>query len=167
MAEPSWAKHVADVLRRNDIRTFATVPDYIMGHVLDELWADPECRLVTTTREEEAVGLLSGAWLAGKRCNQFAGQEPGRDADVKAFCSLTYGVTFPMYSKIDVNGKGRAPLHAWLTAQATKPDGPGDIKWNFAKFLVDKSGQVAARFDPRTAPSAPELRQAVEKALAA
>lgn len=67
MAEQSWAKHVADVLRRNGIRLFATVPDYIVGHVLDELRVDPECRVVTTTREEEAVGLLSGAWLAGKR----------------------------------------------------------------------------------------------------
>jgi sulfopyruvate decarboxylase alpha subunit len=67
MADQSWAKHVADVLRRNGIRLFVTVPDYIVGYVLDELWADPECRVVTTTREEEAVGLLSGAWLAGKR----------------------------------------------------------------------------------------------------
>ena len=67
MAEPSWAKHVADVLRRNDIRLFATVPDYIVSHVLDELWTDSQCRVVTTTREEEAVGLLSGAWLAGHR----------------------------------------------------------------------------------------------------
>lgn len=67
MADQSWAKHVADVLRRNDIRLYATVPDFIVSHVLDELWADPECRVVTTTREEEAVGLLSGAWLAGRR----------------------------------------------------------------------------------------------------
>ncbi|HET9922539.1 MAG TPA: hypothetical protein VFS98_00290 [Methylomirabilota bacterium] len=67
MAEQSWAKHVADVLRRNGIRLSATVPDYIVGYVLDELWVDPACRVVTTTREEEAVGLLSGAWLAGKR----------------------------------------------------------------------------------------------------
>lgn len=67
MTDQSWAKHVADVLRRNDIRLYATVPDFIVSHVLDELWADPECRVVTTTREEEAVGLLSGAWLAGQR----------------------------------------------------------------------------------------------------
>lgn len=65
MADQSWAKHVADVLRRNGIRLFVTVPDYIGSHVLDELWADAECRVVTTTREEEAVGLLSNAWLAG------------------------------------------------------------------------------------------------------
>ena len=67
MADQSWAKHVADVLRRNGIRLFATVPDYIVSHVLDALWADPQCRVVTTTREEETVGLLSGAWLAGHR----------------------------------------------------------------------------------------------------
>src|SRR3990172_9358708 len=67
MADPSWSKHVADILRRNDIRTFATVPDYIVSHVLEQLWADPDCRVVTVTREEEGVGLLSGAWLAGRR----------------------------------------------------------------------------------------------------
>ena len=67
MADASWSKHVADVLRRNDIRMFATVPDYIVSHVLEHLWADPQCRVVTVTREEEGVGLLSGAWLAGRR----------------------------------------------------------------------------------------------------
>jgi sulfopyruvate decarboxylase alpha subunit len=67
MAEPSWGKHVADVLRRNGIRHFATVPDYIVSQVLEHLWADPECTVVTTCREEEGLGLLSGAYLAGKR----------------------------------------------------------------------------------------------------
>ncbi len=67
MADPSWSKHVADVLRRNGIRLFATVPDYIVTQVLEHLWADPECRVVTVTREEEGLGLLSGAWLAGAR----------------------------------------------------------------------------------------------------
>src|SRR5574341_1560879 len=67
MADPSWSKHVADVLRRNDIRLFATVPDYIVSQVLEHLWADPECTVVTTCREEEGLGLLSGAWLAGRR----------------------------------------------------------------------------------------------------
>jgi glutathione peroxidase len=106
-----------------------------------------------------------GFAVLGFPCNQFAGQEPGSDADVKAFCSTNYGVTFPLYSKIDVNGKGRAPLYTWLTAEATRPDGPGDIKWNFAKFLVGKTGAVAARFEPKTAPTAPEIRQALEQAL--
>jgi glutathione peroxidase len=108
-----------------------------------------------------------GFAVLGFPCNQFAGQEPGSDADVKAFCSTSYGVTFPMFSKIEVNGGGRAPLYAWLIAQATGPDGPGDIKWNFAKFLVDKTGQVVARFEPKTAPGAPEVKRAVEQAVGA
>ena len=108
-----------------------------------------------------------GFAVLGFPCNQFAGQEPGSDADVKAFCSTSYGVTSPLFSKIEVNGKGRAPLYTWLTGEATKPDGPGDIKWNFAKFVVGKTGAVAARFDPKTAPTAPEVRQAIEQALGA
>ncbi len=67
MADPSWSKHMADILRRNGIRLFATVPDYIVSHVLEHLWADPECTVVTVCREEEGLGLLSGAYLAGKR----------------------------------------------------------------------------------------------------
>lgn len=67
MADPSWSKHMADVLRRNGIRLFATVPDYIVSHVLEHLWADPGCRVVTACREEEGLGLLSGAFLAGER----------------------------------------------------------------------------------------------------
>jgi glutathione peroxidase len=107
-----------------------------------------------------------GFSVLGFPCNQFAGQEPGSDADVAKFCSTTYGVTFPMFSKIEVNGGGRAPLYAWLTGEKTTPDGPGDIKWNFAKFLVGKDGAVKARFDPRTAPDDPALRSAVDAALA-
>jgi glutathione peroxidase len=103
--------------------------------------------------------------VLGFPCNQFAGQEPGSDADVKAFCSTNYGVTFPMFSKIDVNGTGKAPLYAWLTEQATQPDWPGDIKWNFAKFVVGRNGKVLARFAPATSPSAPEVRQSIESAL--
>ena len=106
-----------------------------------------------------------GLAVLGFPCNQFAGQEPGSDADVKAFCTTSYGVTFPMFSKIDVNGTGKAPLYAWLTEQAAQPDGPGDIKWNFAKFLVDRRGNVVARFDPKTSPAAPDVRQAIERAL--
>ena len=107
-----------------------------------------------------------GFSVLGFPCNQFAGQEPGSDADVKQFCATTYGVSFPMFSKLDVNGAGRAPLYAWLTSQATQPDGPGDIAWNFAKFVVGKDGKVRARFNPRVEPTAPEVRAAIDKALA-
>ena len=108
-----------------------------------------------------------GFAVLGFPCNQFAGQEPGTDADVKAFCSTNYGVTFPMFSKIDVNGTGKAPLYAWLTEQATQPDGPGDIKWNFAKFVVDRNGNLVARFGPTTAPTAETVVDAVDRALSA
>lgn len=106
-----------------------------------------------------------GFSVLGFPCNQFAGQEPGSDSDVKQFCETRYSVTFPMFSKIDVNGEHRAPLYKWLTSQATSPDGAGDIKWNFAKFVLDRKGNVVARFDPTTTPTAPELRQAIDGAL--
>ena len=106
-----------------------------------------------------------GFAVLGFPCNQFGGQEPGTEADVKAFCSTNYGVTFPMFAKVEVNGPGRTPLYAWLTGQPTRPDGPGDVKWNFAKFVVDRNGAVVARFEPPTAPGAPEVRQAIENAL--
>jgi len=98
-------------------------------------------------------------------CNQFAGQEPGSNAEVKAFCSMNYGVGFPLFSKIEVNGEGRDPLYAWLTAQDTQPDGPGDVKWNFAKFLIGKDGQPLARFEPTTEPEAAELIERLDAAL--
>jgi sulfopyruvate decarboxylase TPP-binding subunit len=95
MAELSWAKHVADVLRRNRIRMFATVPDYIVGYVLDQLWADSTCHVVTTTREEEAVGLLSGAWLAGQR-GALLMQNSGLGNCTNALASLNMASMIPL-----------------------------------------------------------------------
>ena len=106
-----------------------------------------------------------GLEVLGFPCNQFAGQEPGSESEIAEFCERNYGVTFPMFAKIDVNGQNRAPLYQWLTSQPTQPDGPGDILWNFGKFLLDKQGNVIARFNPRVAPDAPELTAAIEKAL--
>jgi glutathione peroxidase len=106
-----------------------------------------------------------GFAVLGFPCNQFAGQEPGSEKEIAEFCERNYGVTFPMFAKIDVNGANRAPLYQWLTSQATQPYGPGDVMWNFGKFLVDKQGKVIARFNPRVAPDAPELTAAIEKTL--
>ncbi len=106
-----------------------------------------------------------GLVVLGFPCNQFGTQEPGSEAQIKQFCETRYGVTFPMFAKIDVNGPQRHPLYAYLTAQPTQPDGPGDITWNFAKFLVDRSGNVAARFVPPTAPVSEEVVSAIEKLL--
>ena len=99
-----------------------------------------------------------GLVILGFPCNQFAGQEPGSAADIAQFCSLTYDVTFPMFGKLDVNGPDQSPLYAWL--KATRP---GDIEWNFGKFLVGRDGQVAERFAPDTIPEA--LVPAIESRL--
>jgi glutathione peroxidase len=106
-----------------------------------------------------------GFEVLGFPCNQFAGQEPGTEGEIKTFCETRFGVTFPLFAKIEVNGAGRHPLYAHLTAQATKPDGAGDIQWNFAKFLVGKSGEVVARFSPTATPASDEVVQAIEKSL--
>src|SRR5262249_58935212 len=93
-----------------------------------------------------------GLVVLGFPCNQFGAQEPGTESAIKTFCETRFGVSFPMFAKIEVNGPGRHPLYAYLTEQATQPDGPGDIRWNFAKFLIDRQGKVVARFAPPTAP---------------
>jgi glutathione peroxidase len=106
-----------------------------------------------------------GFEVLGFPCNQFAGQEPGTEAEIQTFCSTRYDVTFPLFSKIEVNGAGRDPLYAFLASQPTAPDGAGDIQWNFAKFLVGKSGEVLARFSPTEAPTSDEVVKAIETAL--
>jgi glutathione peroxidase len=108
-----------------------------------------------------------GLVVLGLPCNQFAGQEPGTEAEIQQFCSTKYDVSFPLFSKLEVNGPGRHPLYEWLTAEPTAPDGPGDIKWNFAKFLIGRDGKVVARFGPTTAPTAPTVVEAIEAALGA
>jgi glutathione peroxidase len=107
-----------------------------------------------------------GFAVVGFPCNQFAGQEPGSADEIAEFCSATYGVTFPMFEKIDVNGPHRHPIYAELTAAADADGAAGDIQWNFEKFLVGKDGAVLARFRPQTTPEAPELVSAVEASLA-
>ena len=105
-----------------------------------------------------------GFSVLGVPCNQFAGQEPGTGEDIQAFCSLNYGVTFPMSSKLDVNGPERHQLFRLLAGEGA--EFPGEITWNFEKFLMGKDGRVLARFSPRTPPDDPTVIQAIEKALA-
>ena len=106
-----------------------------------------------------------GLVVLGFPCNQFGGQEPGSASEIGAFCQKNYGVDFPMFDKVDVNGAQRHPVYGFLTAAQSAPDGPGDIQWNFAKFLVDRSGNVVARFGPATAPVSEEVVGALEKQL--
>jgi glutathione peroxidase len=105
-----------------------------------------------------------GFTVLGFPCNQFGGQEPGTGDEIKEFCSANYGVTFPLFEKIDVNGPKRHPLYIELAGE--KSPFPGDIKWNFGKFLISRDGRILKRFEPRTAPDAPEVIQAIEAALA-
>jgi len=106
-----------------------------------------------------------GLVVVGFPCNQFGKQEPGTSEEIKQFCSAKYNVTFPLFEKIDVNGANRHPLYVLLAGE-TSPF-PGDIKWNFAKFLVSRDGKIVGRFDPKLKPDAPEFVQAVEVALTA
>lgn len=106
-----------------------------------------------------------GFTVLGFPANNFMGQEPGTDAEIKTFCSLNYGVSFPMFSKISVKGKTIHPLYAYLTSKAQHPEYGGAISWNFNKFLIGKDGQVIGRFGSRTEPEDPELAAAIEKAL--
>ena len=105
--------------------------------------------------------------VLGFPCNQFGGQEPGTSEQIQEFCSTTYGVSFPLYDKVEVNGPGRHPLYALLT-QAPYADGTpgGDITWNFEKFLVSAQGAVVARFQPQVVPDDPAVLAAVEAELA-
>jgi len=118
-------------------------------------------------RAAEAPRRVRAAWFRGPRLPLQSVRRPGagQQRRRKKFCTTNYGVTFPLFSKIEVNGQGRAPLYSWLTGQSTKPDGPGDVKWNFAKFVIDRTGAVVARFDPSTTPAAPEVRAVIQKAL--
>lgn len=106
-----------------------------------------------------------GFSVLGVPCNQFGGQEPGTAEEIEEFCSTTYGVTFPMTEKIEVNGDRRHPLYQELTQTSDAEGHSGDIRWNFEKFLVGADGTVLARFGPRVTPDAPELVAAVEAAL--
>src|SRR5579872_2394790 len=106
-----------------------------------------------------------GLVVAGFPANNFGGQEPGSNAEIGAFCKSKFGVTFPMFSKISVAGKDKAPLYQFLTDKTANPKTGGEIPWNFTKYLVDRDGKVLARFDAATEPMSKELTSALEAAL--
>jgi len=107
-----------------------------------------------------------GFTVLGVPCNQFGGQEPGSPDEIKEFCSTTYGVTFPMTEKVEVNGDDRHELYRQLVDVPDNSDGhTGDIRWNFEKFVIAPGGQIVARFNPMIDPEAPEVVETIEKAL--
>jgi glutathione peroxidase len=111
-------------------------------------------------RKYQAKGLK----VLGFPCNDFGAQEPGTNEEIKAFCSSKYEVTFPMFDKLHVKGQEQHPLYAALTGKDSRA--PGDVKWNFSKFLIGRDGTLIQRFDSKVAPDSPELVEAIEAALA-
>ncbi|MBG7700897.1 glutathione peroxidase [Streptomyces sp. MC1] len=106
-----------------------------------------------------------GFTVLGVPCNQFLGQEPGTAEEIAEFCSATYGVTFPLTEKVEVNGAGRHPLYERLVGFADAEGHSGDIRWNFEKFLIGRDGRVVARFSPQTEPESAEVVSAIEAQL--
>jgi glutathione peroxidase len=128
-----------------------------------------ECGLTGQYKELQALHEKygkEGLVVIGVPANEFGAQEPGTDAEIKAFCEKNYKVTFPMLAKVVVKGKGICPLYDYLTTKTDKKF-QGPIGWNFAKFLIGRNGEVVARFEPRTAPDDKSIVEAIEKELKA
>ncbi len=127
-----------------------------------------KCGLTPQYRQLEALQKKYGAQgftVVGFPCNQFGGQEPGSAEQIQEFCSTTYGVTFPMTEKIEVNGPNRHPIYDALTQIADSAGHRGDIRWNFEKFVVSADGTKITRFSPKTTPDDPAVIAAIESAL--
>jgi glutathione peroxidase len=107
-----------------------------------------------------------GFYVLGFPANNFGGQEPGTEAEIKEFCTSKYKVTFPMFAKISVKGADQDPLYAFLTSKETDPEFAGDITWNFNKFLIDRKGKIVARFSSKDKPESEAVTAAIEKYLA-
>jgi glutathione peroxidase len=134
----------------------------LMVNVASKCGLTPQYTALEALHEQYAD---RGFAVLGFPCNQFGAQEPGSPDEIATFCSTTYGVTFPMFEKIDVNGDGRHPLYQRLTEAADEDGAAGDVQWNFEKFLVSPGGEVVARFRPMTAPDDPAVVDAIEANL--
>jgi len=134
----------------------------LVVNVASKCGLTPQYKALETLQEKYKD---KGFTVLGFPCNQFADQEPGTNDEIKQFCSSKYNVTFPLFDKIDVNGPKRHPLYAALAGNDSPF--PGDIKWNFGKFLIGRDGKIVKRFEPKTTPDSPEVTAAIEAALAA
>ncbi|HRI49589.1 MAG TPA: glutathione peroxidase [Pseudomonadota bacterium] len=134
----------------------------LIVNVASKCGLTPQYRGLEELHEKYAA---RGFAVLGFPCNQFGGQEPGTAEQIETFCSTTYGVTFPMLEKVEVNGQNRHPIYSELTAVPDSSGKAGDIQWNFEKFLVSPDGKTVQRFRPRTEPSDPALIAAIEASL--
>ncbi len=135
----------------------------LMVNVASKCGATPQYAALESLHETLGE---QGLVVLGFPCNQFGKQEPGTADQIREFCSSTYKVKFPLFAKVDVNGEDAAPLYKYLTAPDTNPQFAGPIRWNFEKFLVDRSGQVIARFGTGVEPDSDEVVKAIRAALA-
>jgi glutathione peroxidase len=138
------------------------------GHAILAVNVASKCGLTpqySGLEELQATYGTRGFMVVGFPCNQFGGQEPGTSEEIATFCSTTYGVTFPMMEKIDVNGASRHPIYTELTAIADSEGHVGDIRWNFEKFLINADGVVTGRYSPMVTPNDPALIAAIEAVL--
>ena len=171
MTTDSTAAPTADVLDVPVARldgTPATARGIVGDHVALVVNVASRCGLTPQyaglERLQEQYG-EAGLTVVGVPCNQFGGQEPGTSEEIATFCSVTYGVTFPLTEKVDVNGPGRHPLYVHLVEVPDERGRSGDIAWNFEKFVVDRAGNVVARFGPQVEPEDPRLVAALEAVL--
>jgi glutathione peroxidase len=140
------------------------------GKVLLVVNVASRCGFTPQYKDLEALYLKyreQGFVILGFPANNFRGQEPGTDAEIKEFCTLNYGVTFPMFSKISVKGSDQHPLYRYLTSDEANPSTSGEVQWNFQKYLVGRDGKVLAKFLSRVKPFSEEVTAAVENALKA
>jgi glutathione peroxidase len=135
----------------------------LIVNVASKCGLTPQYRGLEELHETYAAKGLS---VLGFPANEFGAQEPGTNDEIQAFCATTYDVKFDMFSKVKVKGPGIDPLFAFLTNADTDPEFAGEIRWNFNKFLVGKDGEVLARFEPQVEPTSPEVKHAIEEALA-
>lgn len=135
----------------------------LIVNTASECGATPQYKPLQKLHEKYAD---KGLVVLGFPCNQFGAQEPGSAKEIQEFCTQQYGVTFPMFAKIDVNGADAAPLYQYLTSKETNPEFAGKIKWNFEKFLISRDGRIVGRYGTRVDPASAELVRAVEAELA-
>lgn len=135
----------------------------LIVNVASECGLTPQYKALQALHDKHAG---DGLVILGFPANEFGNQEPGSNQEIKSFCTEKYRVTFPMFSKIVVKGEGICPLYAFLTSPETNPKFPGDIQWNFTKFLIGRDGELVNRFEPRVKPDADEVIRAIEKELA-
>jgi len=167
VAAGGLAKNVLDFSLQS-IDGQETALSQFQGKVLLLVNTASKCGLTPQYKALEAIYKKyrdQGLVILGFPANNFLGQEPGTDQEIKEFCLLNYGVSFPMFSKISVRGRDIHPLYKFLVEKETNPKFAGKISWNFTKFLVDRQGDVIARFEPKQVPDDPQVIAAIEKAL--